>query len=387
MSRAGIFKLVLWLAATGPALAGWRIDGLARGGWSIDGNGQGGGGTGEVAFAASDRLWVDWRNDTGIEDGSIYRPYATIQAAFDHVGSATSAGDYTTGVQYVEFEIAAGEYREDVTVPFRPSVRVSMSGVRLTGDITRPIYAKSRHALVPRLLLAGGVIDGDLNVVTAGDWERNPETGWYGFYRTDIERAAVIGAINIVHGGVSDETGFLPQDTFLWHQLFLDHAHANAIDSPALPDNDGYGYAVTLYVQGWHKGPHYGVPADGWAVGQVSGTVLPYSLASTRIHGLSVNKRRGDVIATGKWHNVTFDTGTYQATNVNMAVRLDTASYNSWLAATTEPARGPWHADGGLMTLEDPWGGFAGGDRLHGDGTNLFYVRDNGTVIQITGNE
>ncbi len=89
MSRR-VLKLVLWLAASSPALAGWRIDGADQGGWSIDGAVQEGGGVtgGWLYLHGGEALDGSWRLG--------YDP-----AASNVVMQVRAGGVWTNSVQFL----------------------------------------------------------------------------------------------------------------------------------------------------------------------------------------------------------------------------------------------------------------------------------------------
>jgi len=137
---------------------GLTLGGVRRETWP-----EGVGGTGDVAFAESNRLWVDWRNETGSEDGSVYRPFASVQAALDAIGTVDDMLDLTNAASRYVVHVAPGVYPEQVTVPFQRDIVIELDSALIEGDLVWNIYNASSSnwlaagggLLIPRLTVAG----------------------------------------------------------------------------------------------------------------------------------------------------------------------------------------------------------------------------------------
>jgi hypothetical protein len=305
-------------------------------------------------YIESQRIYVDWRNDTGVENGSVYRPYSTITGAFASVGSATNDAAYTSGVKQVQFILAPGTYTESPTIPFRPFVQIDFGAAKIDGNLSYVVYQHPSE-LTPLVVLAGSAMRSahstdpeGASVGVDGNFDITPHdsiSAACSFVRVNLHRIAVMGGVHFNYSSAVSTH-------YVYYHLYLDYAHVNGIHSFADPARDT-GHMVTLFASGWNMGHDGGGPV-GQGIGQVTGNIIPYTLHNTylSVGAEFASKWFG---GTSLWHNVTFEpSGTYSATNTQMSVKLDTASYNSWLAATTPESRGEWHVNGGRMTLTDP---------------------------------
>jgi len=330
--------------------------------------GAGGGGTAEVAFVESSRIYVDWRNDTGTEDGTIYRPFSTLQAAADSIPEVTSLVEFDASPDW-EINVAPGVYNvtngfgaytNAIVLPFTRSLHIELRSAKIMGNVVRPLrhFEVGANAMNGRyfdLSISGNRIRnafGSLDAALVGiqgylyqvaDPQGVPDAASSFWYRTVINRASVLGGV--VYDGEAASSTMRGR---MYGQLFLDNAHINGLWNA---EEGPRGITlVTLFAQGWNMG-HQGGSGGGQGIGPLYGNIIPYNLQNTMITPpMHITYPWG---VTSMWHNVTFEPGDYQiASNVVMGVILDTASYNSWKSVTTTETRQRWHS-GDKMVLTD----------------------------------
>ncbi len=292
---------------------------------------------------------VDGAATNTVETGSAAAPYRTIQAALDHIGQPTDAAEYRAeaGRAYV-VRVAPGVYAEDLEVPYRPALLLDLDGATVRGTVRRrvPEWPYSASNLISRLTIRGDSlraaypdgqhavtgIEGDIVFDGGGAYPRIAPSYFY--------------ALHLIHAGVSGAVRFENGSPHTWGHLFLERADVHGVHC-----TNGWG-GVTVFSYGWGGG-HAGGGNARTGLGPLVGAVLPYNLQNVLISdGMRLETAWGGMCA---WHNVAFEAGDYNVTNVVMGVRLDAASYNSWLAATTNVARrGAWRlGEGGRMALTD----------------------------------
>jgi len=292
---------------------------------------------------------VDSAATNAIETGSAAAPYRTIQAALDHIGEPADAAEYrdAAGRAYV-VRVAPGVYSEDLEVPYRPMLLLDLDGATVRGTVTRrvPGWPYNVSNLVSRLTIRGDSlrsaypdgqhavtgIEGDIVFDGGGPYPRPAPSYFY--------------ALHVIHAGVSGSVRFENGSPHTWGHLFLERADVHGVYS-----TNGWG-GVTVFSYSWGGG-HAGGGRPGTGLGPLVGTVLPYNLQNVMISdGMRLETPWS---GTCVWHNVAFEAGDYNVTNAAMGVRLDAASYNSWLAAATNVAgRGLWRLGaGGRMSLTD----------------------------------
>jgi len=341
----GILMAVLLASLAGSAGAGWMIDGVP-----VDNLGGGGGAT-EVAFTESNRLWVDWRNDSGTEDGSVYRPYASVQAAMDSIGSVTSIVDLTNGTSRYMISVAPGEYAGNVAVPLQHDIIMELNSALIVGDLTWNVSGFVTNSVIPRLTLQGRS-----NKAYQGN---HANTGVSGNILVNYGTApAALGcemsSLNLFRvkaGGVA-----VTNASSCWLLLSLSDSGVGEIHAAT---NTG---GISLYAHGWDGG---GVGSDNYgkssALGPLTGRVFPMALSDVLLGGMSISGAKPAGHSFGSWDNVHFrpdsaaDADPF-VIDTDLPVRLDTATYNRWVAATSGDSsdRGAWHVNGGIMTLADP---------------------------------
>ncbi len=297
---------------------------------------------------ASRLVHVDGAATNTAETGSAAAPYRTIQAALDHIGGPADAAEYgaEAGRAYA-VRVAPGVYAEDLEVPYRPAILLDLCGATVRGTVTRrlPAWPRGASNLVSRLTVRGDSlraaypdgkhavtgIEGDLVFDGGGQGSgMAPST----FYELHVIHAGVAGAVRFENGTPNT-----------WGHLFLERADVRAVVC-----TNGWSGA-TVFAHNWGGG-HTGGGNAGSGLGPLVGRVLPYNLQNVMISGgMRLESSWG---GTCLWHNVSFEAGDYAVTNAAMGVRLDAASYNSWLAATDAAGRGAWRlGEGGRMWLTD----------------------------------
>ena len=322
-----------------------------------------GGGTGEVAFAESNRLWVDWRNDSGTEDGSVYRPFSSVQAALDGIGSVDDMLDLTNAASRYVVHVAPGVYAGDVTVPYQRDIVIELDSALIEGDLVWTVYNASAAAwlesgeglLIPRLTIAGR------------SWKP---------HQPAHANTGIAGAVRVAYGGTNPSAHGKPDFAALnlfrvradtvtatnaphaaWLLVSLSEAGVGEIHAQGASHS-----GILLYAHGWDGG---GLGSDNYAerggIGPLTGQVYPLTLNDVLLAGMAIEGVKPAGHAFGVWHNVYFrpdwrDGADSYVIDTDLPVRLDAATYNRWLAATggVGSDRGSWHVNGGIMTLEDP---------------------------------
>ena len=318
-----------------------------------------------MAFAESNRLWVDWRNDSGTEDGSVYRPFSSVQAALDGIGGVDDMLDLTNAASRYVVHVAPGVYAGDVTVPYQRDIVIELDSALIEGDLVWTVYNASNanyvasgEWLFPRLTIAGR------------SWKphqpHHANTGIAGAVRVDFEGEPgthdSYAALNLfrVRADRLSVTNHLPYHATTPHGWLLVSLSVAGVGEIAADVANRAG--IVLYADGWDGG---GLGSDSYAarggIGPLVGRVYPITLNNVLLAGMAIEARPLAPHAFGAWHNVYFrPDGVAGAdpyvVDTGLAVRLDTATYNRWLAATAGDGsdRGPWHVNGGLMTLDDP---------------------------------
>ncbi len=386
----GILMAVLLASLAGSAGAGWMIDGVPVDGGGVDwsqGNTDNMTGIdwtalGPAGGIPSSTVHVDAGTGAEGADGTILRPFGTLQAALDAIGAAADPDAYADpSNRYFRVVVAPGHYGGDVHVPYRPHLTLDLRGVCIEGSVTWDIpgWGRQAGALIPRLVVRGDALrsayaDGGHSVVGIdGEIVVHGPTGQMAqttFQELHVIHAGVTGGIRYTGGRAHD-----------FGHLFLERADVKGIRS-----TEGWG-GVTLYAHNWGGGHIGGGPA-GAGLGPIEGKVLPYNLQNVLVSGGMVLDG-GNTNQYGIWHNVRFE-GTNAVFDVSGAlygIELDTASYRSWIGATQPAERGTWRLGDRMWLSDPPWGGFLLGDSLFGDGTNLFYVSGDGAVTnQLTVN-
>jgi hypothetical protein len=307
---------------------------------------------GDLISSTGNNLYVDnRRTDSFTADGTIMRPYPTISAAMEAVGNSASADWDNINLRFYSIKVMPGTYTEDVSVSWRPFISIDLSSAVIVGNVTRQIPDGDFSSRVSTLIIKGdslrpAYLDGYHTIVGIAG-------------KVVFEAAAVSGGMSPFHelqvidagisGGVEFK-GSLNANSAQSGHIFLRDSQVGTIQS-----TNGWA-GVSLFSYGWGGGHQGGGPA-GSGVGPLIGRVLPYNLQSTMISG-GMNLQDcfpGVNPAQVLWHNVIFETNfVYNVTNVSYGVKLDTASYNSWLQASLPSERGVWKTtSGGKMVLSD----------------------------------
>jgi len=351
--------------------------------------------SGIPVYATGNNIYVDnRRTDPFTPDGTIMRPYATVSAAMAVIGSSQPADWENVNLRYYAVKVMPGTYVEDVTVPWRPFISVDLSSAVIVGNVTRSIPDGDFSTRVSTLVVKGdslrpAYLDGIHTVIgIAGKviFEAAASSaGMSPFHELQVIDAGISGGVEYkgTQNANSGQSG----------HVFLRDSQVGTIQS-----TEGWS-GVSLFSYGWGGGHQGGGPA-GSGVGSLIGRVLPYNLQSTMISGgMNLQDCFPGTSPEMLWHNVRFETNfIYNVTNVSYGVKLDNASYNSWLEASLPEERGVWTTDpGGKMSLTD----FGGG--AFGNATNMFrgfgttgavtsvasetnkYLRGDGTWVSVSG--
>lgn len=349
---------ILLASVAGSAGAGWMIDGVP-----VDNSGGGGGAT-EVAFAESNRLWVDWRNDSGTEDGSVYRPYASVQAAMDSIGNVDDMLDLTNAASRYVVHVAPGVYAGDVTVPYQRDIVLDLDSALVDGDLVWTVY----HANATNWLAAGSILLTPRLTITGRSWKPHQahcaNTGIAGALTVDFSGPVPWGyghpdfaELNLFRVR-ADGISLTNTMSGAWLKVSLSDAGVGEIAANSADASAG----ILLYAHGWDGG---GLGSDNYAkrsgIGRLTGQVYPLTLNDVLLEGMSINAGKPAGHTFASWSNVHFrpdsaDDADPYVIDTDLPVRLDTATYNRWVAATSGDSsdRGAWHVNGGLMTLADP---------------------------------
>ncbi len=297
-------------------------------------------------------LHVDaYRTDSFTPDGSVLRPFASVQAAMDAIGAADGPETYMAeATRYFRVSVAPGRYVGDVSVPYRPHVALDLVAAVIVGDVTWEIpgWGRQPEALYPRLTIRADALraaypNASTHSVVGIEGElvvQGPEGG--------ARAPTVFCEVHVVHAGVSGGVRFAGGNRHDFGHLFLERADVRGV----YVTNDWAG--VTLYAHNWGGG-HTGGGNPGAGLGPLVGRVLPYTLQNLYISGgldlADMGERHGCL-----WHNVVFEgaEAVYDVAAVRYRVSLDTASYRSWIGAASGPGQGDWYVgEGGLMALSD----------------------------------
>jgi hypothetical protein len=323
-------------------------------------------------YATGNNIYVDnQRTDPFTPDGTIMRPYATVSAAMAVIGSSQPADWENVTLRFYAVKVMPGTYVEDVTVPWKPFVSIDLSSAVIVGNITRSIPDGDFSTRVSTLVIKGdslrpAYLDGQHTVIgIAGKVifeAASSSLGMSPFHELHVIDAGISGGVE--YKGTSNTNSGQSG------HIFLRDSQVGTIQSI-----EGWA-GVTLFSYGWGGG-HTGGGYAGSGIGSLIGSVLPYNLQSTMISGgMNLTDAYPGTSPEMLWHNVRFETNfIYVVTNVTYGVKLDTASYNSWLEASLPSERGVWTTDGKMVLTDYGSGSF-------GNATNMF--RGVGTTGAVT---
>jgi hypothetical protein len=287
------------------------------------------------------------------------RPFRTVSAAMTAIGDETSVNDWrnSNSERFYTVKVMPGVYPENVVIPWRPYLTIELSSALIAGNLVRT----NAFNMIPD---GGGGDPRCTTVVIKGDSLRSgyadgnhSYVGVSGKVTFQLVEGSDMPPFNELHviqagirGGVTYQGQSSLQSTSTIHMahIFLRDAMVGTI----VATNDWSAY---LFAYGWGGGHQGGGPA-GSGIGPLIGSVCPYNLQSTLISGgVNLTPISGSTLIRARWHNVLFETGfAYNTTNTNYSIDLDTASYNSWLAASTLAERAKWKTGvGGSMYLTD----------------------------------
>lgn len=162
-------------------------------------------------FLFTDILYVD--KDTIVatenQEGSLSKPYATIQQALTALGQPTSAADFQRNI-LIDI-ITSGTYTEDLTVPHR-AITIRGRGITIDGNITRQISDQKEYST------SSSVWRGTLSLV---GFEANARDNH------QLNRQGIKVTGNYQCSVISGETGNTTHDTMFFHtridgQVILD---------------------------------------------------------------------------------------------------------------------------------------------------------------------
>ena len=251
-------------------------------------------------------------------------------------------------LRYYAVKVMPGTYLEDVSVPWRPFISIDLSSAVIVGNVTRSIPDGDFSTRVSTLVIKGdslrpAYLDGAHTVIgIAGKVifeAAQSSVGMCPFHELQVIDAGISGGVEYkgTQNANSGQSG----------HIFLRDSQVGTIQS-----TEGWS-GVSLFSYGWGGGHQGGGPA-GSGIGSLIGRVLPYNLQSTMISGgMNLQDCFPGTSPEMLWHNVRFETNfIYNVTNVSYGVKLDTASYNSWLEASLPEERGVWTTDG-KMVLTD----------------------------------
>ena len=281
-------------------------------------------------------------------DGTEIRPFFTVGAAMTAIGNSSVGEWEDLDKRFYSIKVSPGVYVEDVSVAWRPYVAIDLSSAVIIGDLTRQLASGDFSSRVSTLVIRGDSLRSAYNdglhtfVGITGEviFEASSGSGVSPFHELHVIDSGISGGV--------EYKGTLNTNSMESGHIFLRDSQVGAIVS-----TNGWA-GVSLFAYGWGGGHSGGGPA-GSGIGSLIGRVLPYNLQSTLISG-GMNLQDcfpGINPCQVLWHNVTFETNfIYNVTNVTYGVKLDTASYNSWLEVSIPEERGVWTTDG-LMVLSD----------------------------------
>lgn len=194
-------------------------------------------------------------------NGSIQRPYKTVQKALDIIGPAADNTDWqAVGKQSFIILPSPGNYIEDLVFPFRPYLRVMVDGVSLTGNHTMQIGDQMN---------GGGIISPQLVFASEGVREIWPDSGVvvnHGIVGnltvTSASTTSNFFQVNYDHSGITGSTSL--QGSYSGGQVRFDSALCGGKTIGPLSGGSG----ITVWARGAMSNPDFG---DVHGVGGLSG--------------------------------------------------------------------------------------------------------------------
>jgi len=240
----------------------WHLDqSTTVWGLSTDVLTQGSSSGGDSVPPLTNIYYVDSAGNDSTGDGSIGKPYLTIQKALDVIGSATNNTDWqAVGEQAYIVNASPADYIEDLVFPFRPYLRMMVDGVTLTGDHTLAIGDQMN---------GGGITSPQLVFASDGVRELWPDIGVLNNHGiignltvTSTSTTSNFFQVNYDHCGITGSTSL--QGAYSGGQVRFDSALQGGQTIGPLSGSS----IITVWARGAMSNPDFG---DVHGIGGISG--------------------------------------------------------------------------------------------------------------------
>ena len=271
------------------------------------------------------------RTDSYTADGSITKPFKTLQAALDFIGAATSVADFNDAAKFgYQVMVAPGIYTETLTVPMRPSITMELVGVKIVGNVTWNFDATWLTGALthPELTFRGS------NLRSAYNTDGHPLSGAIvgNLIVTQTAGSSGSGArgpiLMFIAAGVTGNVTFNTSGSGTGYKSFtqvIDCMIAGTLSAQVSPSVTNLLYCRNADTSGT------------WAMGAISGQVSLYVLDNVRFDGAVVPVSSNG----GRWFNVTFSSGfAHDFTSYSGAITADANSYGSFQTNVTNKGTG-----------------------------------------------
>jgi hypothetical protein len=259
-------------------------------------------------------IYVAKNGDDTAGNGSIRRPYLTIQQAATVIGAAASNADFNdASLRYYRINVGPGVYTESVTFGTRPQILLNLDSANIVGNVTVQFDqgAISGAGLQsPHFIIKGVTARG-----VAGGLPTQGITGnvVYESVGSGSSLVAILEHIGIaIQGGITQQLG-AGGGTFT-----LTHFIRDSIVTGTIANNAGGG-SHTLYINNADD-------SSSNAIGAINGVINLNILSNVRLNGIV------DVSGSqsGRWFDVTFAAVAHDFTGATGTISADANSYSSY---------------------------------------------------------
>lgn len=248
-------------------------------------------------------------------DGSDERPFLTIQKAFDTIGNATTAAEFSdeTIDRYL-VHVHPGVYTQSLTAPVRADLEILLHGAKIIGDVFQavPVAVLAGPFTNTKLKFAGNDLR---NAYDNGAMTKNGIQGDILIQQVGAPAPGAFLQVHLINTGVNGNVRAVAGPVFFFLQLFCENA---IVTGDVIADAPN---AITLYIANSDT-------SNSFAFGGTLGSVLLNVLRNVRFLRPVITSGG----TNGTWHNVLFRPGAHDFTGASGNYRVDHNSFESYLA-------------------------------------------------------